>query len=100
MFDIVVDRVVEYVLWVVLGHLDLVPVWVALVFIIRGTIVDSIRYAAIAEGKTAFGMMRSPMGRFLVAGRFMRGFSGTLKAAAFGGELGRASCRERVCQYV
>src|SRR3546814_7255360 len=55
-----------------------------LVFIIRGTIVDSIRYAAIAEGKTAFGMMQSPLGRFLVAGRFMRGFYGALKAVTFG----------------
>ena len=83
-FDIAVDRVIEYVLWAVLGHLGLVPMWVALVFIVRGTIVDSIRYAAIAEGETAFGMMRSPIGRFLVASRFMRGMYGTIKAIAFG----------------
>ena len=56
-FDIAVDRVVENVLWVVLAHLDLVPVWVAIVFITRGSIVDSIRYAAISGGKTAFGMI-------------------------------------------
>jgi CDP-diacylglycerol--glycerol-3-phosphate 3-phosphatidyltransferase len=83
-FDIAVDRVIEYVLWAVLGHLGLVPMWVALVFIVRGTIVDSIRYAAIAEGETAFGMMRSPLGRYLVASRFMRGMYGTIKAIAFG----------------
>ncbi len=83
-FDIAVDRVIEYVLWAVLGHVGLVPMWVALVFIVRGTFVDSIRYAAIAEGETAFGMMRSPIGRFLVAGRFMRGMYGTIKAIAFG----------------
>jgi CDP-diacylglycerol--glycerol-3-phosphate 3-phosphatidyltransferase len=82
-FDITVDRVVEYVLWVVLAHVDLVPIWAALVFIVRGTIVDSIRYAAIAEGETAFGMMRTPLGHALVAGRFMRGFYGTLKAVTF-----------------
>jgi CDP-diacylglycerol--glycerol-3-phosphate 3-phosphatidyltransferase len=45
--------------------------------------VDSIRYAAITEGETAFGMMRSPLGRALVAGRFMRAFYGTLKAVTF-----------------
>ena len=83
-FDIAIDRVVENVLWVVLADLDLVPVWVAIVFITRSSIVDSIRYAAISRGETAFGMMRSPWGRTLVAGRFMRAFYGTLKAATFG----------------
>ena len=29
-------------------------------------------------------MMRSPIGKFLVAGRFMRGFYGTVKAVTFG----------------
>lgn len=83
-FDVAIDRAVENVLWVVLADLDLVPIWVALIFIIRGTIVDSIRYAAISRGETAFGMMRSFWGRFIVAGRFMRGFYGTLKAVTFG----------------
>jgi CDP-diacylglycerol---glycerol-3-phosphate 3-phosphatidyltransferase len=83
-FDIAVDRVVENVLWVVLAHLGLVPIWVAIVFITRGCIVDSIRYAAVARGETAFGMMQSKWGRILVAGRFMRGFYGALKAATFG----------------
>ena len=83
-FDIAVDRVVELILWVVLGHLGLIPMWVAVVFIVRGTIVDSIRYGAISDGETAFGMMRSSWGRFLVAGRFMRALYGTVKAATFG----------------
>lgn len=83
-FDIAVDRVVENVLWVVLAHLGLVPIWVAIVFITRGCIVDSIRYAAVARGESAFGMMRSRWGRALVAGRWMRGFYGALKAATFG----------------
>jgi CDP-diacylglycerol--glycerol-3-phosphate 3-phosphatidyltransferase len=82
-FDIAADRVVEYVLWTVLGHVGLVPMWVALLFIVRGTLVDSIRYAAIAGGETAFGMMRSPIGRFLVAG-------GGLKAVTFAWLLSQA----------
>jgi CDP-diacylglycerol--glycerol-3-phosphate 3-phosphatidyltransferase len=82
-FDIAVDRVVENVLWIVLADLGLVPMWVALVFIVRGCIVDSIRYAAISGGQTAFGMMRSPLGRALVAGRTMRGIYGAVKAATF-----------------
>lgn len=83
-FDVAIDRTVENVLWVVLADLDLVPIWVALIFIIRGTVVDSIRYAAISRGETAFGMMRSSWGRFIVAGRFMRGFYGVVKAVTFG----------------
>jgi CDP-diacylglycerol---glycerol-3-phosphate 3-phosphatidyltransferase len=83
-FDIAVDRVVENVMWVVLANLDLVPLWVAIVFITRGSLVDSIRYSAIKQGETAFGMMRTAWGRFLVSGRFMRGFYGALKAVTFG----------------
>jgi CDP-diacylglycerol---glycerol-3-phosphate 3-phosphatidyltransferase len=48
-FDIAVDRVVENVLWIVLGDLGLIPIWVAIVFIVRGAIVDAIRYAAISR---------------------------------------------------
>lgn len=89
-FDIAADRVIEYVLWTVLGHVGLVPMWVALVFIIRGTLVDSIRYSAIAGGATAFGMMRSRLGRFLVAGRLVRGLYGGLKAMTFAWLLSQA----------
>lgn len=82
-FDIAADRTVEYVLWIVLADLGFVPIWVALVFVVRGTVVDAIRYGAVLEGESPFGMMRSRWGRMLVAGRFMRGFYGVLKALAF-----------------
>ena len=84
-FDIAADRVVETVLWVVLGHIGLVPIWAAIVFILRGNIVDAIRNSAAAsEGVAPFDMMQSPVGRFLVGGRFMRGFYNTVKMATFG----------------
>lgn len=83
-FDIAIDRVVENVLWVVLADLGLVPIWVAIVFITRSSIVDSIRYAAISRGETAFGSIHSQLGRILVSGRLMRGLYGALKAATFG----------------
>lgn len=82
-FDIAVDRVVENVLWIVLGNLGLIPIWVAIVFIVRGALVDSIRYAAISGGQSVYGMMASPWGRVLVASRFMRAFYGALKAVTF-----------------
>jgi len=83
-FDIAIDRVVENVLWVVLADLGMVPIWVAIVFITRSSIVDSIRYAAISRGETAFGSIRTQLGRALVSSRFMRGLYGALKAATFG----------------
>ncbi len=84
-FDIAADRIVENVLWLVLMDLDLVPFWVPLIFIIRSLFVDSIRsHVAAMQGQTPFGMMQSPVGRFLVSGRFMRIFYGALKAVTFG----------------
>lgn len=82
-YDIAVDRIVESTLWIVLADVGLVPLWVALLVIARGVLVDSIRGQAAAHGVGAFEMMRSPLGRFLVAGRFMRGLYGTIKALAF-----------------
>jgi len=84
LFDITVDRVVENVLWVILVDLGIIPVWIAVVFLTRGFLVDSIRSQGASEGKTPFGMIDSAVGRFIVAGRFMRLFYGTLKAVTFG----------------
>jgi CDP-diacylglycerol--glycerol-3-phosphate 3-phosphatidyltransferase len=83
-FDVAADRVVENVLWIVLGHLALLPIWVAIVFVVRGAIVDTIRHAMLCRGETVFGMMRTPIGRHLVASRWMRGLYGTVKAVTFG----------------
>lgn len=85
-FDIAGDRIVETVLWVVFAHLGLIPIWVPLAVITRGGIVDALRSLSYSEGRTAFGensMMRSPVTRWLTAGRFMRGFYGYAKAVGF-----------------
>ena len=85
-FDIAGDRIVENVLWVVFAHLDVIPLWVPLLVITRGSIVDALRSLSYAEGMTAFGertMMRSAFTRWLTAGRFMRGLFGYAKAAGF-----------------
>jgi CDP-diacylglycerol--glycerol-3-phosphate 3-phosphatidyltransferase len=86
LFDIAGDRITELTLWIVAADTNLVPVWVPLVFIIRGVIVDTIRSSkAVAEGVTPFGLMRSPLGKFIVASRFMRGLYAAVKACAFSG---------------
>lgn len=82
-YDIAVDRIVESTLWIVLADVGLVPLWVALLFITRGVLVDSIRGQAAARGIGAFEMMCSPLGRFLVSGRLIRGLYGAAKASAF-----------------
>ena len=59
--DIAGDRIVELTLWIVAADIDLVPIWVPLVFIIRGVIVDTIRSSnAVAAGVAPFSLMRSP----------------------------------------
>jgi len=83
-FDIAVDRIVESVMWVVLAHLGLVPVWVPVYFIVRGHLTDSIRQVGAGEGQAPYEMIRTGWGRALVVGKFMRGMSCGSKVAAFG----------------
>lgn len=82
--DIAIDRAVENILWISFMYLGLVPLWVPIVFLIRSFIVDSIRGVALTRGKSGFGMMYSPLGRFLVASRFMRALYGLAKGVIFG----------------
>jgi CDP-diacylglycerol--glycerol-3-phosphate 3-phosphatidyltransferase len=84
MFDIAGDRIVELTMWIVLADLKLVPVWVPLLFVIRGTIVDAIRAGQTSTRRESpFAMMETGIGRWLVAGKFMRIFYSVLKASAF-----------------
>lgn len=84
MFDIASDRMTELTMWIVLVDLNIVPVWVPLVFIIRGTIVDTIRASQVTtERQMPFSMLQTPAGRWLVSGKFMRAFYAALKATTF-----------------
>lgn len=86
LFDIAGDRIVELTLWIVAADVDLVPVWVPLVFIMRGVVVDTVRSSnAVAQGVAPFALMRSPLGKFIVASKFMRVFYAVVKASAFAG---------------
>jgi CDP-diacylglycerol--glycerol-3-phosphate 3-phosphatidyltransferase len=82
--DIALDRSVENILWITFMYLGLVPLWVPIVFLLRSFIVDGIRGVALVRGKSGFGMMYSPLGRFLVASRFMRALYGLAKGVIFG----------------
>jgi CDP-diacylglycerol--glycerol-3-phosphate 3-phosphatidyltransferase len=85
-FDIAGDRIVENALWVIFADLELIPVWIPLMVITRGFLVDGLRSLSYGEGMTPFGeknMMRSPLTQWLTAGRFMRGLFGWAKSAGF-----------------
>ena len=85
-FDIAGDRIAENVLWIIFADLGKLPIWVPLLVITRGFLVDGVRSLSYSEGMTAFGeknMMRSALTRWLTAGRFMRGLFGVSKAAGF-----------------
>ena len=86
LFDIAGDRIVELTLWIVFADNALVPIWVPLVFIARGVIVDTIRSSnAVAHGVEPFALMRSPFGKFVVASKLMRALYAVVKAIAFAG---------------
>jgi CDP-diacylglycerol--glycerol-3-phosphate 3-phosphatidyltransferase len=86
LFDIAGDRIVELTLWIVFADNALVPIWVPLIFISRGVIVDTIRSSnAVAHGLEPFALMRSPAGKFIVAGKLMRVLYAVVKAIAFAG---------------
>jgi len=85
-FDIAGDRIVENSLWVIFADLKLIPIWVPLLVMARGFIVDGLRSLSYGEGMSAFGeknMMRSALTEWLTAGRFMRALFGYAKAAGF-----------------
>jgi CDP-diacylglycerol--glycerol-3-phosphate 3-phosphatidyltransferase len=84
--DIAGDRVVEQCSWVVFAHLGLIGIWIPLLVIVRGILVDTLRAVAFRDGRTAFGpktMARSPITTWLTASRTMRAVYGIAKASAF-----------------
>lgn len=84
--DIAGDRAVEMSYWIAFCALGWIPLWVPLLYLIRGTFVDAIRSFASEQGYTAFGaktMMHSGVGKFLVASNFSRFTYAIAKAVAF-----------------
>ncbi len=84
--DIACDRIVELSYWTAFAVLGWVPLWVPLLFLVRGNLVDAIRAFFQEQGFTAFGektMMKSSIGKFLVASNFSRFSYAVAKAFAF-----------------
>ncbi|HNR66444.1 MAG TPA: CDP-alcohol phosphatidyltransferase family protein [bacterium] len=81
--DIAGDRIVESVLWIMLGFLHLIPIWIPIVVVARGILTDGFRTVAIAGGQTPFSVMKSRMGWWLVASPLSRTSYAILKAVVF-----------------
>ncbi len=84
--DIACDRIVEMAYWIAFAVLGWVSIWIPFLFLLRGNLVDSIRAYYQEKGFTAFGektMMKSSLGRFLVASNFSRFSYALAKALAF-----------------
>jgi len=78
--------VVEMTYWIAFTALGWLPVWIPLLFLVRGNFVDLIRAQASEEGFTAFGektMQKSSLAKFLVASNFSRFTYAVAKAVAF-----------------
>lgn len=82
-FDIAADRIIESVLWMILAELGMVSIWIAIILITRGILIDSLRKPYTHRGKTPFGIMQTTIGKFLVASRTMRFASGFFKLITF-----------------
>ena len=85
-FDIVGDRVVEAGYLVSFAAIGLIPLWVPLLVLTRGFLVDGLRGMALERGQTAFGpktMMVSRLGRALTSSRASRATYGAVKCALF-----------------
>jgi CDP-diacylglycerol--glycerol-3-phosphate 3-phosphatidyltransferase len=84
--DILTDRIVEMTYWIAFATLGWIPIWVPIVVVVRGLLVDGARAIAFEQGFTAFGttsMMRSRIGTLLVSSRASRLAYGIAKALAF-----------------
>ena len=81
--DIAADRAVEIVLWVSFTDLDLIPLAVPIIVIIRGTLVDALRSAGARNGQSPFSITSSKWGRRIVASPPMRTAYGVAKGIAF-----------------
>jgi CDP-diacylglycerol--glycerol-3-phosphate 3-phosphatidyltransferase len=83
--DIMADRAVELVMWICYADLRLVPVAIPIIYVLRGTIVDSLRSFRVGAGQAPFSAMRSKIGIWVVKSPFMRTSYGASKFVSFSG---------------
>lgn len=84
--DIISDRIVENVFWIVFAALGWLPVVFPIIVMTRSFIVDGLRSVAMEQGMTAFGeksMQTDKVGYFICSSKFSRVSYAVTKAIAF-----------------
>jgi CDP-diacylglycerol--glycerol-3-phosphate 3-phosphatidyltransferase len=85
-FDILGDRIVENLFFTYFAVAGLVPIWVPVLFFIRGSLTDFLRSLAARDGRSGFGrnsMLETWWGKSLVASRASRAAYAILKCLCF-----------------
>ena len=83
--DIAADRTYELVLWVCFADLQLIPMAIPLVVIVRTTLTDALRAIGIGQGKAPFAQHGTRLGQFLVGSSWMRTSYAIAKIVTFCG---------------
>lgn len=83
LLDIMSDRIVENVYWILFAVMGWLSVWFAFVAITRGFITDTIRSAAMEKGLTPFGMQKNAICKWITGSKFMRITYAVAKVLAF-----------------
>lgn len=84
--DIISDRIVENVFWIVFAVLGWLPAVFPIVVMTRSFVVDGLRSVAMEQGMTAFGetsMQSDKVGNFICSSKFSRISYAVAKALAF-----------------
>jgi CDP-diacylglycerol--glycerol-3-phosphate 3-phosphatidyltransferase len=83
--DVMVDRVVELVLWICFADLRLIPIAIPIICVMRGTIVDSLRSVQVSAGQGPLRSGRTPLAKWLMGSPIMRTSYGAAKLVSFTG---------------
>lgn len=81
--DIMGDRIVEAIYWIVFAALGWLPVIFPIICVTRAFITDNIRSMALTKGMTPFGMQTTNWGKFICASKFMKTTYAVAKVAAY-----------------
>jgi phosphatidylglycerophosphate synthase len=83
--DVMVDRVVELILWICYADLQLIPVAIPIICVMRGTIVDSLRSMQVGAGRPPLSAAQTRLGKWLMGSPIMRTSYGLTKLVSFTG---------------
>ena len=81
--DIMGDRIIEAIYWIVFSTLGWLSVIFPIICVTRAFVTDNIRSIALTKGMTPFGMQSTAWGKYICASKFMKTTYAVAKVAAF-----------------